>query len=144
MTAAAIRRGGLVSGIATYAKGLARVIAVEPEGSCALDAAMKAGAPVDVAVESVAADSLGARNVGPRVHAACADALDSVVLVPDSAIREAMRVLWRDLRIAAEPGGATAFAALIAGKVTLQPGERLGVLVCGGNIELPKLAELIA
>lgn len=136
--------GGLVSGIATYAKGRARVIAVEPEGSRALDAALAAGQPVDVPVESIAADSLGARNVFARVHQACAAALDSVVLVPDEAIRAAMRLLWRDFRVAAEPGGATALAALLCGAYLPRPGERIGVLVCGGNVDLGKLAEISA
>lgn len=136
--------GGLVSGIATYAKGRARVFAIEPEGSRALDAALQAGGPVDVPVESIAADSLGARNVGPRVHAACAAALDGVILVPDEAIRAAMRLLWQDFRIASEPGGATALAALLSGRYVPRAGERVGVLICGGNIELAKLAEIAA
>ena len=127
--------GGLVAGIATYAKGRCRVVSVEPEGSQALKAALAARAPVDVAVESLAADSLGARNVGGRVHAACAAALDNAVTVPDSAILDAISLLWRDLRIVAEPGGATALAALLCGAVKPEPGARVGVLVCGGNVE---------
>jgi threonine dehydratase len=136
--------GGLVAGIATAVGARVRVIAVEPEGSRALHAAMAAGGPVDVAVDSIAADSLGARNVGTRVHAACAAGLDSVVLVPDEAIRAAMRLLWSDLRLATEPGGAAALAALMAGAYRPAADERVGVLVCGGNVDLARLAEWVA
>ncbi|MFO7308483.1 MAG: threonine/serine dehydratase [Pseudomonadota bacterium] len=141
----AVGGGGLISGIASWWYGSkVRVVGVEPEGSCALHAALAAGAPVDVPVESVAADSLGARNVGPLVHGICARAVERVVLVPDEAIVEAQRRLWRGLRIAAEPGGATALAALAAGAYVPAPGERVGVLACGGNVDLAALAALAA
>jgi threonine dehydratase len=119
-----------------------RVVGVEPRGSRALHAALEAGRPIDVEVHSVAADSLGARNVGPLVHAICREALDHVALVDDAAIVEAQRVLWRDLRVASEPGGAAALAALIGGAYRPQPGERLGVLLCGANVDLARLAEI--
>lgn len=135
--------GGLISGLASWWKGTGvRVIGVEPEGSRTLHAALEAGGPVDVAVDSVAADSLGARNVGARVHAICAEAVDHVCLVPDAAITAAQGLLWRDWRLATEPGGATALAALLAGAYRPRPGERVGVLVCGGNVDLAKLGEL--
>lgn len=141
----AVGGGGLISGIASWWHGDAvKVVGVEPEGSCALHAALAAGAPVDVDVESVAADSLGARNVGPLVHGICAAAVEHVALVPDAAIGEAQRTLWRDYRIATEPGGATALAALMCGAYRPAPGERVGVLVCGGNVDLGKLAALAA
>ena len=93
-------------------------------------------------VDSVAADSLGARNVGALVHGICAAAVERVVLVPDDAITEAQRRLWQSLRIAAEPGGAAALAALVAGSYAPARGERVGVLVCGGNVDLAKLATI--
>ena len=141
----AVGGGGLIAGIASWWHGgKVKVVGVEPEGSCALHAALHAGAPVDVPVESVAADSLGARNVGPLVHGICARAVERVVLVPDEAIVEAQRRLWRGLRIAAEPGGATALAALLAGAYVPAPGERLGILACGSNVDLATLAALAA
>ena len=136
--------GGLISGIATWWRGRGvRVVGVEPEGSCALHAALEAGRPVDVEVHSVAADSLGARNVGARVHALCADAVDHVCLVPDQGITAAQGLLWRDWRLATEPGGATALAALLSGAYRPRPGERVGVLVCGGNVDLAKLQDTV-
>lgn len=134
--------GGLVSGVALWFAGRTRVIAVEPQGSAALNAALAAGRPVDVDVESIAVDSLGAKRVGDLVHMIASELVAQAVLVPDSAIVEAQRRLWQSLRIAAEPGGATALAALLSGAYRPRPGERVGVLVCGGNVDLATLASL--
>jgi threonine dehydratase len=134
--------GGLVAGMAAFWGRRVRVVAVEPRGSRALDAALQAGGPVDVDVRSVAADSLGARNVGALVHGICREALERVVLVEDEAIVAAQALLWRELRVATEPGGAAALAALIGGSYRPQPGERVGVLLCGANVELTRLAEI--
>jgi threonine dehydratase len=57
----------------------------------------------------------------------------SVVLVSDESIQEAQKALWNGLRVVAEPGGAAAFAALLSGRYRTEPGERIGVLICGGN-----------
>ncbi|HEX8664058.1 MAG TPA: serine/threonine dehydratase [Beijerinckiaceae bacterium] len=138
----AVGGGGLVAGMATWWAGRVKVVGVEPEGSRALHAALEAGGPVDVPVESVAADSLGARNVGALVHAICRETVDHVALVTDDAIRAAQSALWRGWRIAAEPGGAAALAALISGAYRPGPGERVGVLLCGANVDLAKLAEV--
>jgi threonine dehydratase len=139
----AVGGGGLIAGIASAwaGKGI-RVVGVEPEGSRALHASLEAGRPVDVTVESVAADSLGARNTGELVFSIARAAVDHVALVKDEAIREAQRTLWRDWRIAAEPGGAAAMGALLSGAYRPKPDERVGVLLCGANVELSKLAEL--
>ena len=139
----AVGGGGLIAGIASAwaGKGI-RVIGVEPEGSRALHASLEAGRPVDVTVESVAADSLGARNTGEWVFNIARATVDHVALVKDEAIRDAQRTLWRDWRIASEPGGAAARAALLSGAYQPKPGERVGVLLCGANVELSKLAEL--
>lgn len=134
--------GGLVAGVALWLAGRTRVVAVEPRGSCALHAALAAGRPVDVEVSSIAVDSLGAKRVGELVHMVASEFVSEAVLVPDSAIVEAQRRLWETLRIAAEPGGATALAALLSGAYRPKPGERVGVLVCGGNVDLTTLAAL--
>lgn len=140
----AVGGGGLISGIAAWFAGTkVKVVGVEPEGSRALQAALEARGPVEVGVASVAADSLGARNVGPLVYQVCKDTVDHVVLVPDTAITQAQVTLWRDFRLAVEPGGAAALGALLCGAYKPAPGERLGVLVCGANIDLTKLAALV-
>ncbi|MCB5174650.1 MULTISPECIES: threonine/serine dehydratase [Microvirga] len=139
----AVGGGGLISGIGSWWNGRVKVVGVEPKGSRALHAALEAGRPVDVDVDSVAADSLGARNTGDLVYAICRETVDHVALVEDPAIREAQRLLWRDWRIATEPGGAAALAALVSGAYRPAPGERVGVLLCGANVELQRLSELV-
>ena len=135
--------GGLISGIASWFAGSrTKVVGVEPENSRALHAALEAGGATTVTVDSVAADSLGARNVGDLVFQICRDTVHHVALVPDAAITEAQATLWRDFRLAVEPGGAAALAALICGAYRPHPGERLGVLVCGANVDLTKLSTI--
>ena len=136
----AVGGGGLIAGIAAWFAGRVRVVGVEPEGAPTLHAALGAGEPVDVAVESIAADSLGARRTGPHVLEIARRHVDGVVLVPDAAIQEAQHRLWARLRIAAEPGGAAALAALLAGAYRPGVRERVGVLVCGSNVDLASLA----
>lgn len=139
----AVGGGGLISGIASWFAGSkVKVVGVEPEGSRALQAAFDAKGPVEVKVDSVAADSLGARNVGQLVYDVCKDAVDHIALVSDTAITRAQAALWRDFRLAVEPGGAAAFGALISGAYIPAKGERLGVLVCGANVDLAKLATI--
>jgi len=136
----AVGGGGLIAGVAAWFVGKVKVVGVEPEGSRALDAALKAGRPVDVEVNSIAADSLGARRVGDRVYAIAQQAVSTCVLVRDEAIREAQLKLWRDFCIVAEPGGAAAYAALASGAYRPNPGERVGVLLCGANADLAAFA----
>ncbi|NIX75435.1 threonine/serine dehydratase [Microvirga sp. c23x22] len=139
----AVGGGGLISGVASWWAGRVKVVGVEPEGSRALHAALEAGRPVDVDVQSVAADSLGARSAGELVYAICREAVDHVALVTDDAIRDAQAQLWRDWRIASEPGGATALAALTSGAYKPASGERIGILLCGANVELAKLDDAV-
>ncbi|MEU8510708.1 serine/threonine dehydratase [Kitasatospora sp. NPDC048722] len=129
--------GGLFAGVAVAARehGV-RVVAVEPEGSRALNAALEAGRPVDVPVASVAQDALGARRATAlAVEAAAHEGVRSV-LVPDEAIVRARRRLWDERRIAVEFAASTALAALDG--VT---GERVAVLLCGANTDPSDLVE---
>jgi len=135
----AVGGGGLIAGIAAWFKGRVKIIAVEPEGSRAMHSALFAGRPVDVPVQSIAGDSLGARRVGDLVFAIAREAGVEGVLVTDAAIRDAQKALWRDFCIIAEPGGAAAYAALLSGAYKAAAGERVGVLLCGGNANLATL-----
>lgn len=130
----AVGGGGLIGGIAAWhAGGGTRVIAVEPAASPALHAALAAGRPVDVAVGGIAADSPGARRVGELMFPIAAAHLSGSVLVTDDAIGAAQRWLWAECQLVAEPGGATALAALLSGAWLPPAGARIGVLICGGN-----------
>src|SRR5215510_9231216 len=129
----AVGGGGLIGGIAAWYGGRIKVIGVEPEAAPTLSRALAAGRPVDAEAGGIAADSLAPRRVGELVFPIAREFVERVVLVADEAIRAAQETLWATLRIAAEPGGAAACAALLSGRYRPQPGERVGVLVSGGN-----------
>lgn len=128
--------GGLIGGIAAWYAGRGvQVVSVEPEGCPTLSTALKEGRPVPCPVGGVAADSLGARQVGALMFEVAKDHVAQAVLVPDEAIRDAQRRIWQAMRLVAEPGGATALAALTAGAWTPPAGARVAVVVCGSNTD---------
>jgi threonine dehydratase len=130
----AVGGGGLIGGIAAWYAGATRVVGVEPVDAPTLTRALAAGQPVDAPAGSIAADSLAPRRVGHLMFPIAQAHVSEVVLVTDDAIRQAQEALWGQVRIVAEPGGATAFAALLSRAYVPQRGERVGVIVCGGNI----------
>jgi len=125
--------GGLIGGVAGWYAGDARVVGVEPELAPTLTEALKAGRPVDAPAGGIAADSLAPRRVGELMFPIARAHVARVVLVSDAAIRGAQDALWQTVRIAAEPGGAAALSALLSGAYVPEPGEQVGVVVCGGN-----------
>ena len=125
--------GGLIGGIAAWCAGQPRVIGVEPETAPTLTQALVAGKPVDAEAGGIAADSLAPQRVGELMFPIARTHIARVVLVSDAAIRRAQEALWDGLRLVAEPGGAAAFSALLGGGYVPAPGERVGVLVSGGN-----------
>jgi threonine dehydratase len=129
----AVGGGGLIAGIAAWFAGRVRVVGVEPEASPTLTMALSAGGPVDAPAGGIAADSLAPRRVGTLVYPIAKRHVDHVVLVADDEIKHAQLVLWETLRVVAEPGGASAFAALISGRYEPRPGEHVGILLSGGN-----------
>ena len=136
----AVGGGGLAGGVAAWFAGRVKVVAVEPERCPTLYRAVEAGAPVDVEVSGLAADSLGARRIGSLMFPIAQQFMHSVVLVSDEEIRQSQRALWDGLRILAEPGGAAALAGLRSGKYQPAPGERVAVIVCGGNTDPARFA----
>jgi threonine dehydratase len=129
----AVGGGGLIAGIAAWHAGATRVIGVEPETAATLYRAFEAGEPVDVAGSGYAVDSLAPPRVGAQVFPIARRYVDRVVLVTDDAIRRAQQQLWSAARVVAEAGGSTALAALVSGRYVPAPGERVGVVVSGGN-----------
>jgi threonine dehydratase len=129
----AVGGGGLIGGVSAWYGGRVRVVGVEPERAPTLSRALDAGRPVDVEVSGIAADSLGARRVGELVFPIARECVDRIVLVNDDAIRQAQRALWDVARLVAEPGAAAPLAALLAGAYTPRAGERVGLVVSGGN-----------
>jgi threonine dehydratase len=129
----AVGGGGLIGGMAAWYAGRVRIVGVEPEAAPTLTDALKADRPVDAPAGGIAADSLAPRRVGELMFAIARAHVARVVLVTDDAIRAAQQRLWEMIRLVAEPGGAAAFAALLAGAYVPAPGERVGVVVSGGN-----------
>jgi threonine dehydratase len=129
----AVGGGGLIAGVAAWYAGRAKVVGVEPLASPTLTKAFEAGHPVDAEAGGLAADSLAPRRVGEKVFPIVQKYARQTVLVSDEAIAKAQAQLWRGLRIVAEPGGAAAFSAILSGAYKPAPGERVAIVVSGGN-----------
>ena len=129
----AVGGGGLLAGAAAWYENRVRVIGVEPEGAPTLTRALEAGKPVDAPTGSIAADSLSPQRVGELVFPLVQSFVERVLLVSDDAITRSQQTLWERIRVVAEPGGAAAFAALVSGVYQPAPGERVGVVISGGN-----------
>jgi threonine dehydratase len=125
--------GGLIAGIAAWYAGRIKVVGVEPFASPTLTRALEAGHPVDAEAGGLAADSLAPQRVGEKIFPIVQKYARQTVLVSDDAIAGAQATLWRALRIVAEPGGAAAFSAILSGAYKPQLGERVAVIISGGN-----------
>ncbi|MFO1089044.1 MAG: threonine/serine dehydratase [Hyphomicrobiales bacterium] len=135
--------GGLIAGIASWYGGSHQVVAVEPETCATASAALLHGGPVDIVPSGVAADSLGASRLGEIAYEALAKAQALSVLVTDNEIRAAQGWLWNNARIVSEPGGATAFAALLSGRYAPEANERVAAIVCGANVDPATFATVL-
>jgi len=138
--------GGLISGIAAAVKGLrpgVRVFGVEPVGSDAMTRALAAGEIVTVQPTSVA-DGLGAPFAGIWTLAMVERYVDGVVLIDDVTIMAGMRFAAERLKQVVEPAGAAALGALLAGRIPVEDGDRVAVVLSGGNVEIGRLGELLA
>ena len=132
----AVGGGGLIGGVASWYQNRVKVISVEPIEAPTLQRALSAGRPVDSPAGGIAADSLAPRQVGQQMFPIAQKFVHSALLVSDEEIIAAQKTLWETTRIIAEPGGATAFAGLLSGRYKPEPGERVGVIVCGGNTDI--------
>jgi len=139
--------GGLIAGVAVAVaakkKGV-RVIGVEPEGAAAMRVALDAGKPVPLDSINTIDDGLAAPIAGTRGLDICQRLVDDVVLISDATISEGMRFLAERAKLVAEPAGAAATAALLAGRIPVRKGERVVSIVSGGNVDRARFAELLA
>jgi threonine dehydratase len=129
----AVGGGSLIGGVAGWYGGSVRIVGVEPELAPTLTNALRAGQPVDAPAGGIAADALAPRRVGELMFPVAQRFVSSVLLVSDAAIVSAQLSLWDRMRIVAEPAGAAAFAALLSGSYIPAPGERVAVVISGGN-----------
>ena len=138
--------GGLLAGIATAIKRLqpdCLVFGVEPEGADSMHRSFAAGSPQKIERVATIADSLGAPFALPYSFALCRAHTDDLVRITDRQMVEAMILLHDELKLACEPAGAAATAALLGPLRQRLEGRRVGVIVCGSNIDLPRFAELV-
>jgi threonine dehydratase len=130
--------GGLAAGIACAVKQLrpgCLVFGVEPEGADSMHRSFAAGTPQAIERVATIADSLGAPHTAPYSFAICRRFLDDLVKIDDDAMRRAMGLLFREMKLAVEPAGAAATAALCGPLRMRLAGKRVGVIVCGSNID---------
>lgn len=127
--------GGLAAGLRLALEGKAEVVPVEPEACPSLTEAQRVGIPVAVACSGAARTSLGAPSIGQVPWRILRDRVGPCLRVTEAHIAEAQRWLWEEVRLIAEPGGATALAALLSGLFKPKDGETVGVVLCGGNAD---------
>lgn len=139
--------GGLLSGCCLVAEGLApglRVFGVEPHAAPGATLALAAGRPVPVEPEPTLCDGLRPRQVGRLTFSIFSRLAEAVVLVEEEEVKRAVRLLLARAKILAEPSGAAGLAALLAGRLPLPPGSRVGVILSGGNVDARVLARILA
>jgi threonine dehydratase len=135
--------GGLAAGIACAVKQLrpeCQVFGVEPEGADSMHRSFAAGEPRPIEKVGTIADSLGAPFALPYSFGLCRRFLDDLVMIDDDAMRRAMGLLFREMKLAVEPAGAAATAALCGPLRERLAGKRVGVIVCGSNIDTATFA----
>jgi threonine dehydratase len=139
--------GGLAAGIATAVKLMqphCQVFGVEPEGADSMYRSFASGKPEAIDKVRTIADSLGAPHAAPYSFGLCRQYVDEVVLVSDDALRQAMALLFRSMKLAVEPAGAAATAALCGPLHERLQGKRVGLIVCGANIDIATFAAQVA
>jgi threonine dehydratase len=130
--------GGLCAGVSAAVKLIrprALVFGVEPAGADSMHRSFAAGSPQSIDAVRTIADSLGAPHAAPYSFELCRRYVDELVLVDDDALRSAMHLLFRSAKLAVEPAGAAATAALVGPLRERLRGKRVGLVVCGANID---------
>lgn len=138
--------GGLAAGMSRAFKLLqprCRVIGVEPVGADSMHRSLRAGTPQQLDKVATIADSLGAPLAMPYSFGLCRDHLDDSLLIEDALMIEAMRVLFDCAKLAVEPAGAASLAALLGPLRESLAGQRVGVIVCGSNIDTALFCRLL-
>jgi threonine dehydratase len=120
------------------------VFGVEPEGADSMHRSFAAGSPQAIDAVRTIADSLGAPHAAPYSFGLCRRYVDELVLVSDDQLRRAMYLLFASAKLAVEPAGAAATAALCGPLLERLRGTRVGVIVCGANIDHATFAAQVA
>ena len=139
--------GGLCAGVATAVKQLqprCAVYGVEPRGADTMHRSFAAGEPQSIDRVDTIADSLGAPYAAPYSFSLCQQFVDELVMVDDDQLRTAMRLLFDDAKLVAEPAAAAATAALCGPLRDRLAGKKVGLIVCGSNIDLGTFTSLLS
>lgn len=139
--------GGLAAGLAAAVKQLSprtAVYGVEPTGADSMHRSFAAGSPQSIEAVRTIADSLGAPHAAPYSYALCRRFVDELVLVDDDQLRDAMLLLFSSAKLAVEPAGAAATAALLGPLRERLSGKRVGLIVCGANIDAATFSKHLA
>lgn len=132
----AVGGGGLIGGVAAWCAGHIKVVAVETHLTNTLSLSMERGPDINVKASGIAASSLGGPALGVLPYEIAKAHIDTHVLVDDADVFDAGQRLWEATRLVGEPGAATALAGLTSGAYIPEKGERVGVLICGGNADV--------
>lgn len=141
----AIGGGGLAAGVASAVKQLqprCRVFGVEPAGADSMHRSFTAGSPQRIDAVRTIADSLGAPMAMPMTYALCKRFVDELVMVDDDEICRAVWLLFADAKLAVEPAGAATLAAMLQRRESLA-GKRVGLIVCGANVDHATFAKCL-
>lgn len=139
--------GGLMAGCSTAARALApgiRVIGVEPETANDTALSLEKGERVTIPPPPTIADGVRITTPGALTFPILKSNLAGIVLVSDDEIRAAVRALAQEIRLVVEPTGAVAAAAVLAGRLPLERGARVGVILSGGNVDPALLAQILS
>ena len=139
--------GGLCAGIARAVKLVqpdCLIFGVEPEGADSMHRSFAAGTPQSIDAVRTIADSLGAPYAAPYSFDMCRRHVDELTMIDDAAMRRAMSLMFREMKFGVEPAGAAATAALTGPLAQRMRGKRVGVIVCGANIDIGTFAEQAA
>src|SRR5881275_2910578 len=132
--------GGLLAGTALAARSMrpnVKVIAVEPENADDAAQSFRAGRVIHIEKKFTIADGLRT-NVGEPNFAIIKRYTDDIVTVSEDAIISAMRMIWETMKIIVEPSAAVPYAAIQEGKIDVG-GQRVGIILTGGNVDLETL-----
>ena len=146
LVVAGVGGGGWISGTATAVKGRSpetRVCGAEPEGAPVVRRSLDAGELVRLDSVDTVADGLAPPFTGPVVFDRIGRLVDDVALVSDAEIVAALRLVIEKVKAVVEPSGAACLAGLLSGKIPVSPGQRVGVMLSGGNVDAARLRELL-
>lgn len=139
--------GGLIAGVASAVKQLqpaCKVIGVEPQKSSGMSQSLDRGSPLDTVNVSSIADSLSAPMHLPLSFSLVKEHVDEIVQVSDDELRDSMRFMFHELKLAVEPACAAAMAALRGPALSSLSGKRVALIACGSNIDMQTFNRLLA